>query len=244
MPHPIPDIHTLDTTRPDATLTFATDLITAASAHGLFLAHTPSSPATTRLRHTAATLIHTILHLLDTLPPGQALTIAAARTTIDIIHRIAHRTPLPPRLLTPAILRAYNAHIHRDTTVDPYTLCQAITTAANTHPTPDITGAPLRWASQAITHWHTLILNPPPDTTPNDTIKRLTILLNSDLSAFHTHQEEFKQKLISRHAHLLSHTPATTAEAEATGIDTTELPALNALLNASHPYLHPLPKAI
>lgn len=44
MPHPIPDIHTLDTTRPDATLTFATNLITAASAHGLFLAHTPPHP--------------------------------------------------------------------------------------------------------------------------------------------------------------------------------------------------------
>lgn len=84
------------------------------------------------------------------LTPSQALAIVSH---YDLIHRIAYRTPAPVGILNTHTLRAFEALVHGDTSIDSVVLFPLIQAGIDRRD-PAYLDRPLRWLSHTLARWH------------------------------------------------------------------------------------------
>ncbi len=216
---PLPDITQVNFGNPEATEGFAALIFATYNTGALTAAQTSA------LRKTAKTWLTETTVALPTYTPGSALTIT---NCYDLIHRIAYRTPANQAILNRYILRALEASLHKDPSVDLYQLHRTVTDQITNHNPTFLAARPLQWQCQYLDHWHKQFrygrsLTP---LSPYDTIQRVSILLTANLWPYETANEpRFKQKLFDNHRHYIN-TPSSPSPLSL-------LSALSQLLTAS-----------
>ena len=209
-------MHPIDFSSADQANRLASHLLYQADQLRLTL---PGAPPQSR---EAATLITRCRHWLTAVhdrmahyTPGDALLLT---DTYDIIHRLVHQQPADPSFLNPIRLRALEARIHGDTTVDEYTLYRVIDAAVRRRD-PLFLGRPLHWLTLTLDRWYHRLKKqinsfPSGGTTASapfkiqnskskiplvsdyDTQMMVSLLLTADLSAYEgPRQAAFKQRL-------------------------------------------------
>ncbi|MDE6048071.1 MAG: hypothetical protein K2G09_00035 [Paramuribaculum sp.] len=180
----------------------ANAIVRAASAAGIFLTELRDRQLAAQVRKMAKQWVNDIERQLSAMAPADALTAIA---TFDIIHRIAHGVPANPQLINKYTLKAFDAYISGDKTVDEYTLFRQIATGLR-RKDPAYADRPLRWHSLSLARWHKQFASGDAADTLSDydTAQRVTILLQSDLWALETRNEAaYKHRLHTRYSHLL-----------------------------------------
>lgn len=163
------------------------------------------------------------------LSAGDSLTIIGV---YDLVHRIAFNRAANGNYLAKHKLNAFDAYIHGDKTVNQY-LLQKVVSLEIRRGNKVFMDKPLQWECSCLDRWHKQFrygksADPISD---YDTIQRVKSLLDSDLWAFETRNEDsFKQRLFDNHCHYLDNADA---------LDITALTALDSFLCSSARYLTP-----
>lgn len=234
----LPDITQVNFCNPDDTEGFAALILAAYN--------TSSISQISSIRRLAKTWITETGSNLPAYTPGDALTIISE---YDLIYRIAYRTPTIEAYINKYIIKAFQASIHNDNTVNYYQLYRTISQQISQHNQTFLAPSFLQWHSQCTDRWHKQFrygrtLTP---LTPYDILNRVSILLDADLWPYETsNQLRFKQMLFDCHSHYLTTLPSlptspSTADASS-DINPLSLPllsALNQFLTSSLPYLTP-----
>lgn len=128
----------------------------------------------------------------------------------DLIHRIGFNRPSKPEFINVYVLKALDAFIKGDKTVDEYDLFRAIDAGLNRKDNAYSSKA-LQWHSLCLSRWYRQFKNGSSleQLSDYDKQQQLSILIISDLYAFEGNgQDEFKRQLITNHKPLLEK-PAT-----------------------------------
>lgn len=152
----------------------------------------------------ASEWVRTVEGRFNTLVPGEALLLA---DHYDLIHRVAFRLPADKGVLDRIILRAFDARIHGDKSVDEYILYKAVERRVRQREKAFL-NRPLTWLGLCISEWHKQALKGFDHTelSDYDILSRVNILLNTDLTAFEGHnQQSFKQQLFNRYRNFLDY---------------------------------------
>lgn len=179
----------------DRIIATATRLFSKARALGLLTTNAARQTVeATRLIGEVTNWLNNVEPRIRTYTPAAALTLTDA---YDLMHRIAYCRPADTSTINPIILKAFEARIHGDRTVDEYILYRAIRTAITRHDKAYL-GRPLEWMSRSIDTWYNEAKHGYEHTTlpPYDIISRATILLQTDLRAYEgPRQAAFKRHL-------------------------------------------------
>lgn len=190
-----PDIRIAAFTDAGHAAAMAAQIIGKAEELGLFQPHASrQSREALRLIADASAWIRSVTDCLNAYTPGEALRIADA---YDLIHRIAHRRPASQQTLGNIALRAFDARLKGDSTVDEYDLYRAIQSAINRKEKAFL-GRPLSWLCSRLERWHREAAKGYSRTALSDydILSRATILLQTDLYAFEgSRQADFKRRL-------------------------------------------------
>ena len=157
----------------------------------------PRTPATDEIRAIttdARQWISDVETSLDKVAPGTTLRILG---WYDIIHRIAYAKAANRQTINRYVMRAFEAKIHGDSSVDEYDLFRAIADGIERRD-PVYLDRPLRWYTLTLERWHdqfrygtNLHL-----LSDYDLNQRITLLQSSDLLAFEgANQTAFKHQL-------------------------------------------------
>lgn len=152
----------------------------------------------------ASEWVKTIESRFNSYTPGEALLLA---DHYDLMHRVAFRLPADKGVLDRIILRAFDARIHGDKSVDEYILYKAVERRIWQRE-KSFLDKPLTWLGLCINEWHKQALKGFDHTelSDYDIISRVNILLNTDLTAFEgSNQQTFKQRLFNRYRRFLDH---------------------------------------
>ncbi len=175
--------------------------------------------------------LHNATETLPTLPPSQALDLILR---YDLAYRLTYHRAPSSTLIDQYILQAFDAHIHGDRDIDPYTLYRAIDTPIR-HSNPLYLDKPLQWWAQSLDRWYrqaTGARKPQPDESLYDRLSQTAILLQADLWAYRpTDQHLFKQQLAARYRETIE-TPSADAP------DPRISQAIRLLAAAARPYLY------
>lgn len=136
--------------------------------------------------------------------PGEALLLA---DHYDLLHRVAFRLPADKEVINRIILRAFDARIHGDKSVDEYILYKAVERRIWQREKTFLE-KPLTWLGLSLGEWHKQALKGFDHTelSDYDIISRVNILLNTDLTAFEgRNQQPFKQHLFNRYRSFLDY---------------------------------------
>lgn len=150
----------------------------------------------------ASEWVRTVEDRFNTLVPGEALLLA---DHYDLMHRVAFRVPADKKVLDRIILRALDARIHGDKSVDEYILYKAIERRVRQREQAFL-DKPLTWLGLCISDWHKQALKgfDHTDLSDYDILSRVNILLSTDLTAFEgRNQQSFKQRLFNQHRNFL-----------------------------------------
>ena len=150
----------------------------------------------------ASELVKMVEDHFNSLAPGEALLLA---DHYDLMHRVAFRLPADKGTLDRIILRAFDARIHGDKSVDEYILYKAVERRIRQREKAFL-DKPLTWLGLCISEWHKQALKGFDHTelSDYDIISRVNILLDTDLTAFEgSKQHTFKQQLFNRHRNFL-----------------------------------------
>lgn len=134
--------------------------------------------------------------------PADALSILEP---YDFMHRLGHRAPAPPSLEEEYVLRALDARILGDRSVDQYHLFRKIAAMASGDRGPGLRRA-RQWASERLARWHSLFRHGVTfeDLPDRDVLETVSILMTQDLALFiDGDQAEYKRKLYDCHRHHL-----------------------------------------
>lgn len=140
----------------------------------------------------------------DSLTPGEALLLV---DHYDLMHRVAFRLPADKKVLDRIILRAFDARIHGDKSVDEYILYKAVERRIWQREQVFL-DKPLTWLGLCINEWHkqALIGFDHTELSDYDILSRANILLSTDLTAFEgSNQQSFKQQLFNRYRSFLDY---------------------------------------
>ncbi len=225
----LPGIESIDLTDPYDIGGYVSLLCQAGGNAGMLSPGYRPTRESNMIRQRARLATRLIEEHIPMMPPGDALLVVPAH---DLAHRIAYGTPADTAISTRCLLRAFDAMIHGDKSVDEYVVYDAIDRSIS-HPDcdPAILDRPFQWRSIALDRWYRQFKTGQAKDTPGtyDTIQRLSILLESDLWAYETVNETtYKQSLVNSHRHLLEQ-PATTGPKLQQ--------ATTRLQHAAHPYL-------
>ncbi len=189
------DIATADFDIIDEVIGAASQTIEKANELGLFMSKSSrqSREAVQLIRETAVWLIN-VKNRIDSYSAADALRLA---DVFDIMHRIASQRPADTTFINRIVLRAFEARIHGDKTVDEYILYRAIKAAVNrrdkaflSRPLDWLCISEERWYNEATLGYEHTVLS------AYDIINRSSILLESDLFAYEgRNQMEFKRQL-------------------------------------------------
>lgn len=228
-----PDIDSAALNRVDRLIDSASRILDRADGLNLFLPGTSrQSRDAMRLIREAATWVGNVKSRFDSFSAGEALSLV---DFFDLMHRIACQQPADRAFVNDIILRAFEARIHGDKTVDEYLLYRAIH-ARIINKDKAFLDRPLSWLCLTLDRWHKEARAGYGKTTlpAYDIISRASILMESDLFAYEgRNQRSFKQ-----------HLAATISDLSATISDLSDrqiVSCLKWLASLSHPSLVPVP---
>ena len=124
----------------------------------------------------------------------------------DLVHRIAYGKAADVDFINKYTLKAFEARIHGDQTVNEYTLFRQIAVGLNRRD-PAYLDRPLEWYTLSLDRWYKVFSDPKRSHQPSvyDTIQQVNILLESYLWAYETrNQPIFKRQLFNRYRYLLA----------------------------------------
>lgn len=181
---------------------YARTICDAASNSGMFASVYPSARTFNDIRNSAKKWLQEIDCRLNKLSPADAL---EAIAYYDIIHRIGYCSPAYPEIINKHVLRAFDAYIRGDKSVDQYDLFHYISLGLKRRD-PAYFERPLEWHSACLDEWfnqfrHGACIDRLSD---YDTLRRVRILLESDLWAYTPDQSAFKTRLATAHSPLLT----------------------------------------
>lgn len=196
------DIERVNFNNPDDIIDFAAQLIRTAIACGLFSSGNIVSPKSNLIRRISREWLRQTDSKIDIFSAADALRVISS---YDLIHRIAYGKPAQADKVDKYVLKALDAKIHGDHTVDEYDLFRQISAGLRRMDKAYLDKA-LLWHSLTLDCWHKQFMNgtAPDGLSEHDTAQRVTLLLSSDLFAFEGRREAaFKQLLRKNHLHLL-----------------------------------------
>ena len=204
----IPAIERIDFSSSEEAIRYAM-LLCIASREAATLIPSGNLSSITRIRRSSRQWIEKAEQSLPGYTPGEALETIVA---YDFIHRLAYNAAPIPDLIDRHVLRAFEAMLQGDATINKFTLFRRITFGLR-RKSPLYTGRPLKWQSHQLARWHKEIknslknqrdINTPNNQSNKEDIEKISILLESDLLPFEgTNEAVFKQTLFSTHRHLL-----------------------------------------
>ena len=204
----IPAIERIDFSSSEEAIRYAM-LLCIASREAAALIPSGNLSSITRIRRSSRQWIEKTEQSLPGYTPGEALETIVA---YDFIHRLAYNAAPIPDLIDRHVLRAFEAMLQGDSTINKFTLFRRITFGLR-RKSPLYTGRPLKWQSHQLARWHKEIknnlnhqgdINNPNNQNNKEDIEKISILLESDLFPFEgTNEVAFKQTLFSTHRHLL-----------------------------------------
>ena len=230
------DIAGVNFNNPDDITGFALLLGRQANLAGMFIPGGGNQPLVSKVRTAAREWIRLTDTAVHTLTPSGAFSVMSA---YDIVHRIAYGKPPFPDVINRHVLRAFDAMIRGDKTIDRYAMFRHIS-AALSHKDKAYLGKPLQWYSITLDRWHTMFRHGSPTTRLSacDTLEIVSLLLESDLWLFETHnQAAYKQRLFDKTRPLLNQLNDILKTPTPKNLPTFK--ALHHLLTASAPYLTP-----
>lgn len=152
----------------------------------------------------ASAWLKTVEARIESYTPGEALLLT---DSYDLLHRLALKIPADKELINRIILRAFDAQLHSDKSVDEYILYKAVERRIWQREKAFL-DKPLAWLSLCISEWHkqALIGFDHTELSDYDILSRVNILLNTDLTAFEgRNQQSFKQQLFNRYRSFLDY---------------------------------------
>lgn len=198
----MPDIRDVDFNDIEDVIGYAMLIIAESNELGLFTMNcSKQSREAIELKTIAQKWINTVKRLLMTCSLGDGVRLL---DTYDIIHNLAYDKPADSHYLSAYKLRAFEAYLHQDKTIDQYDLYNAINAELRRH-NPFFIGKPLDWVSLSIECWIKNFRNGKSikDLSGYDTIRQVTILLSEDLWLYEPGQDAFKHRLFNSHHHYL-----------------------------------------
>lgn len=192
----------------DSLVDSASRILDRANELDLFLPGTSrQSRNAMQLIREAATWANNVKRHFDSFSPGEALSLIYF---FDLTHRIAYQQPADRVLVNDIILRAFEARIHGDTTIDEYFLYRAIHDRI-INKDKAFLDRPLTWLCLTLDRWHKEARAGYGKTSlpAYDIINRASILMEADLYAYEgRNQRTFKQHLAATTRHYLdTYTP-------------------------------------
>lgn len=178
-------------------------MLSSANELGLFMTQTSRQSVNARRFVEDATLwISNVRKQIDSYPVGKAL---ALIDVYDLMHRVTYRRPADRGFVNGIILKALEAKIHGDRSVDEYELYRAIRSGIG-RKDKAFFGRPLQWLCLTEESWYNEATKGYDRSrlSDYDIISRATILLETDLFAFEgSNQTAFKRRLINSTRHYL-----------------------------------------
>lgn len=207
------DIFAIDFSRAEEVIECASRILDKANELNLFLPGTSrQSREAMRLIREATTWVNNLKSHIESFSAGEALSLI---DTFDLVHRIASLQPVDRTLVNGIILRAFEARIHGDKTVDEYMLYRAIH-ARIIRNDKAFFDRPLRWLCMCNKCWYDEAIAgyDKTDLAAYDIINRTSILMDADLYAYEgRNQKAFKQHLAATIRHYLDNYDATDPKA-------------------------------
>lgn len=181
---------------------YARTICDAASNSGMFSSGRPSSGTFSDIRRSAKKWLQEVDRRLNELSPSEAL---KAIAYYDIIHRIGYCSPAYPETINKHVLRAINAYIRGDKSVDQYDLFHYISEGLKRRD-PAYFDAALDWHSACLDEWFNQFRYGAciERLSDYDTLRRVRCLLESDLWAYTSDQAAFKHRLATANHPLLT----------------------------------------
>ena len=181
----------------------ASQMLASANELGLFKAQTSrQSREALRLVGEATAWISNVRKQIDTYPVGKAL---ALIEVYDLLHRVTYRRPADRSFVNGVILKALEARIHGDRSVDEYVLYRAIRSGID-RKDKDFFNRQLQWLCLTEESWYNEASKGYDRSrlSDYDILNRATILLETDLFAFEgSNQTTFKRRLLNSTRHYL-----------------------------------------
>ncbi|MDE5713747.1 MAG: hypothetical protein K2I16_09045 [Muribaculaceae bacterium] len=180
-----------------------------------------------QVKSAATAWLGNVEEVIGALSAGDALSVAES---YDLVCRLVDGVRRDSSFVSDNRLKAFEARIHGDSTVNQYALQKAVTSEIDRH-NPKFFGSPLQWKSVSLDRWHRQFRHGASLTSQSDydTLQRVSCLLSNDLWAFETRNESrFKQNLFENYKFYLENLE---------GLDYSLLIANQSLLISSTPYL-------
>ena len=232
----IPAIERIDFSSSEEAIRYAM-LLCIASREAAALIPSGNLSSITRIRRFSRQWIEKAEQSLPGYTPGEALETIVA---YDFIHRLAYNAAPIPDLIDRHVLRAFEAMLQGDATINKFTLFRRISFGLQ-RKSPLYTGRPLKWQSHQLARWHKEIKNSLNNESNKEDIEKISILLESDLFPFEgTNEVAFKQTLFAAHRYLLDQTKEILDQAKEKSQGNSRLSLLRSLehlLFRSIPYL-------
>ncbi|MDE6091248.1 MAG: hypothetical protein K2G41_11185 [Duncaniella sp.] len=123
----------------------------------------------------------------------------------DLMHRLAHHSSTPKAFADEYLLKAFEARVHGDRSVNEYHLYRFIKEKLNRRD-KSYFGRPLEWYASSLDRWYKKFRNgrASENLSDYDTLEIVSILMSEDLFAFAgSDQNTFKKRLFDNHRNLL-----------------------------------------
>lgn len=181
----------------------ASQMLASANELGLFMTQTSRQSVNARRFVEDATVwISNVRKQIDAYPIGKAL---ALIDVYDLLYRITYQHPADRNFVNGIILKALEARIHGDRSVDEYVLYRAIRSGIG-RKDKAFFDRPLQWLCLTEESWYNEAVNGYDRSrlSDYDILNRAAILLETDLFAFEgSNQTTFKRRLLNNTRHYL-----------------------------------------
>lgn len=197
------DLSSVDFDNVDVVTESASQMLSSANELGLFMTQTSRQSVNARRFVEDATVwILNVRKQIDSYPVGKAL---ALIYVYDLLYRVTYQRPADRGFVNGIILKALEARIHGDTTVDEYELYRAIRSGID-RKDKAFFGRPLQWLCLTEESWYNEAIKGYDRSrlSDYDILNRAAILLETDLFAFEgSNQTAFKHRLLNTTRHYL-----------------------------------------
>lgn len=197
------NLSSVDFDNVDVVTECASQMLASANELGLFMTQTSrQSREAMRFVGEATAWISNVRKQIDSYPVGKAL---ALIDVYDLLHRVTYRRPADRGFVNGIILRAFEARIHGDISVDEYVLYRAIRSGIG-RKDKAFFGRPLQWLCLTEESWYNEATKGYDRSrlSDYDILNRAAILLETDLFAFEgSNQTVFKHRLLNSSRHFL-----------------------------------------
>lgn len=196
------DLSNIDFDKLEDVTQCAASICQAASDSGMFASAYPMAREFGQILLSARKWLREVDDRLNKLSPAEAL---EAIGSYDIIHRIGYGAPACPDTVNKHVLRAFDAMIHGDRSVDEYVMYKTIAEGLRRRDSAYF-DKPLSWMTTVEERWYKEakrgyeLSNLP----ARDIANRVAILLRADLTAYEgRNQSAFKHQLINQHGNCI-----------------------------------------